>query len=213
MPRVTEQHTAERRAQILAAARSCFVAKGLHAASMRDICTASGLSAGAVYHYFESKEAIALALAEELLGQQVEALGVLEQEADPIAALTSLTDAMLSNVAEFHRAGQTFGLRVQFLAEATHSEAYRRFVSEALETVMAGLAVALRRAQAAGRVSAAVDAKALAAALVALFQGLIVQLSVGVQTDVDQYADAVRALLSGLEIVLNNSEREEIQCH
>jgi AcrR family transcriptional regulator len=212
MPRVTEQHTIERRAQILAGARSCFVEKGLHEASIRDICRACGLSAGAVYHYFDSKEAIALALAEELLGQQVEALGALENEADPFEALTSLTDAMLSNIAELHRAGQTFGLRVQFLAEATHSADYGRFVREGLERVMAGLALALRRAQAAGRLSADRDAAALAAALVALFQGLIVQLSVGVQTDVDLYADAVRALLSGLEIVVNQSERERTQC-
>ena len=199
MPRVTEQHTVQRRAQILGAARSCFVEKGLHEASMRDICSTSGLSAGAVYHYFESKDAIALALAEELLGQQVEALDALQDESDPVRALSSLMDQMLSNLAELDRAGQPLGLRLQFLAEATHAAQYRGFVREGMERILAGLASALRRAQVAGRLSADGDPDALAATLVALYQGLLLQLSVGVPTDVDRYAGAVRALMAALE--------------
>lgn len=104
-------------------------------------------ASGAVYHYFESKDAIALALAEELLGQQVDALGALQDEADPVRALTLLMDEMLSNLAELHRAGQPLGLRVQFLAEATHSAQYSGFVRDGLERIMAGLASVLRRAR------------------------------------------------------------------
>ena len=58
MPKVTEAHLEARRSQILDAAWTCFARKGYHQATMQDICQESGLSPGAIYRYFESKEAI-----------------------------------------------------------------------------------------------------------------------------------------------------------
>jgi AcrR family transcriptional regulator len=67
MPRVTPEHTAAQRKRILDAAAECFALNGFHATSMQDILTAAGLSAGAVYRYFPSKEAIIRALAQARL--------------------------------------------------------------------------------------------------------------------------------------------------
>ncbi|MEV6099576.1 TetR/AcrR family transcriptional regulator [Nocardia sp. NPDC051981] len=58
MPRVSEEHLERRRQQILDAAQSCFARKGLHATTMQDVFAESGLSAGAVYRYFKSKDDI-----------------------------------------------------------------------------------------------------------------------------------------------------------
>jgi AcrR family transcriptional regulator len=58
VPKVPEQHLADRREQILQAALVCFASKGFHRTTMQDICTEAGLSAGAVYHYFAGKEEI-----------------------------------------------------------------------------------------------------------------------------------------------------------
>jgi AcrR family transcriptional regulator len=64
MPKVTEAHLEARRSQILDAAWTCFALKGYHQATMQDICQESGLSPGAIYRYFESKEAILKAINE-----------------------------------------------------------------------------------------------------------------------------------------------------
>ncbi len=58
MPKVTEEYLDTRRQQIMAAAYRCFAKKGFHQATMRDIYAEAGLSAGAIYHYFRSKEEI-----------------------------------------------------------------------------------------------------------------------------------------------------------
>ena len=58
MPKVTEAYSAARRQQIIDAAYRCFARKGFHQATMRDIYAEANLSAGAVYHYFDSKAAI-----------------------------------------------------------------------------------------------------------------------------------------------------------
>ncbi|SMC00072.1 transcriptional regulator, TetR family [Thermanaeromonas toyohensis ToBE] len=48
--------------KIFAAARRLFVEKGYHNTSIPDIVTEAGVSIGALYHYFESKEALAKAI-------------------------------------------------------------------------------------------------------------------------------------------------------
>ncbi|BDT95029.1 hypothetical protein IFM12275_50050 [Nocardia sputorum] len=65
MPRVSEAHLERRRQQILDAARRCFARKGFYETSMQDVFAESGLSAGAVYRYFKSKDELVTALATE----------------------------------------------------------------------------------------------------------------------------------------------------
>jgi AcrR family transcriptional regulator len=54
-----------RRAEILAAASACFRTKGIRGASINDICGALGISPGHLYYYFDSKEAVIVALVEQ----------------------------------------------------------------------------------------------------------------------------------------------------
>lgn len=61
MPKISDEKRAARRAQILEAAWGCFQKEGLHATTMDDIIRASGLSAGAVYSYFPSKDQLIMA--------------------------------------------------------------------------------------------------------------------------------------------------------
>lgn len=67
MPKVSEQHREKRRDQILDAALRCFAARGFQRTSMADIITESGLSAGAIYGHFESKQQIMLSVARRVL--------------------------------------------------------------------------------------------------------------------------------------------------
>ena len=68
MARVSQEHLEARRRQILDGAARVFARDGFHGASMQDVLRESGLSAGAVYRYFPSKEAMITALATEVLG-------------------------------------------------------------------------------------------------------------------------------------------------
>jgi AcrR family transcriptional regulator len=57
-----EAHGEAQRERILCAARKCFIENGFHAASMASIAETAGISAGLVYRYFESKNAIILTI-------------------------------------------------------------------------------------------------------------------------------------------------------
>jgi AcrR family transcriptional regulator len=61
---------ASRRAHVLAAAREAFVELGLERASLREIARRAGYTPGALYSYFDSKEAVYAAL----LGESLERL-------------------------------------------------------------------------------------------------------------------------------------------
>ena len=62
--RISTQRQSDRRAEILAAAQRCFVRSGFHQTSMQEICAEAGMSAGNLYRYFPSKEAIIAGIAE-----------------------------------------------------------------------------------------------------------------------------------------------------
>jgi TetR/AcrR family transcriptional regulator, transcriptional repressor for nem operon len=74
----------QRRAELLAAGRALFLAKGIAATSLDDITQRAGVSKGLFYLYFASKEDLVLALQEQFSG---------EVAARMAAAATALTHA------------------------------------------------------------------------------------------------------------------------
>lgn len=65
MPKLKPQEMERRRGRIVAAARTCFTRSGFSDCSMDDICAEAGLSKGAVYNHFASKEELIYAVADE----------------------------------------------------------------------------------------------------------------------------------------------------
>lgn len=57
----------EKRREILKAVARCFRRHGLNGASISDICAEAKISPGHLYHYFDDKDAIITAMAEERL--------------------------------------------------------------------------------------------------------------------------------------------------
>ena len=62
MPKVTEEHKQARREQILAGAQRAFARLGYEGATVARLEAETGLSRGAIFNYFENKEALFVAL-------------------------------------------------------------------------------------------------------------------------------------------------------
>lgn len=56
MPRISHEKIEDRRNQIREAAARCFSRKGIQATTMREIFAEAGMSAGAVYNYYRTKD-------------------------------------------------------------------------------------------------------------------------------------------------------------
>lgn len=63
----SEARVQAQRARILAAAKTCFVQHGFHAASMANIAETAQMSPGLIYRYFAGKSEIILAIIEQQL--------------------------------------------------------------------------------------------------------------------------------------------------
>jgi AcrR family transcriptional regulator len=76
----------ERRAAIVQAALQCFVDKGFHGTSMRDIAQVASVSLGNLYNHFASKEALIAEVATQEQAELLPLLQALEQDAHPSQA-------------------------------------------------------------------------------------------------------------------------------
>ena len=78
-----------RRSMVLTAARSAFLELGLEGASLREIAKRAGYTPGAIYSYFDSKEAVYCAL----LGESLERLSQHVDATAPQASIAAGTAA------------------------------------------------------------------------------------------------------------------------
>ncbi|GIH06609.1 putative transcriptional regulator, TetR family protein [Rhizocola hellebori] len=194
MPRVSDEHLANRRRQILDAARTCFLRNGFHATSMQDVIAEAGLSVGAVYRYFKSKNEIVTAIAEEVVG------GVDEALADLVASDLSVT-ATLGRALSFVDA-QTgpdgvFRLAIQVWAEAMRDPALAKFVSGAYGRIRGHFVELARHAQARGELSASADAEAMGAVLFGMMPAYALQRVLTGTPDRESFLRGVTAILKG----------------
>ena len=67
-PKVSEEYKEEKKKEIIQAAATVFGENGFYSTTMDDLVKASGMSKGAIYHYFKSKEEVY----DHMLQQQVE---------------------------------------------------------------------------------------------------------------------------------------------
>jgi TetR/AcrR family transcriptional regulator, transcriptional repressor of aconitase len=128
MPRVSQQYRDARREQITSAALRCFAERGFQQTSMADIIAESGLSAGAIYGHFESKQAIVLEVARLVVGDRIEELhemgdaGVMPSPGDALATIVRAATS------DFH-GGRVL---VQLWSEAATSPEVRGLVVDAI---------------------------------------------------------------------------------
>jgi AcrR family transcriptional regulator len=93
MPKVSPEYLANRRAQLIETARGLFSRKGLSDTSMSDLVAASGMSIGAIYRYFTSKDELVAAVVEGRDGTVEGDLPDAETPGEILARLLSFVSA------------------------------------------------------------------------------------------------------------------------
>jgi TetR/AcrR family transcriptional regulator, repressor for uid operon len=153
----------EKRAEILAAAESCFARGGFHGATIAEICDEARISPGHLYHYFTSKEAIIGTIARAGLDYAQARFAELAEDQDPILALVR----ELERLKGLNRSAKS-GVLLEVLAEAARNPEIGRILQDTSEAMRRLLAAFLRRGQAHGQIDPDLDADMAAALLISL---------------------------------------------
>ena len=157
-----------RRQEILTAAADCFARRGVHRSTMQEICEASGVSAGALYRYFPSKDAIVVALVEAERAENRALIDHLDASRDVVSGLRGVAAELVRALTD-ERYGR---LSLEIGAEAARNPAAAEAIASSDAELAAALRAALERGQARGAVDAALDIEATAFLLMSLFDGM-----------------------------------------
>ena len=177
MPRrTTKQRTRApevTRQKLLSAAFEEIYRSGFQAASLDRILAKAGVTKGALYHHFIDKAALGYAVVDEVVkGLLLERwLGLLDQHTgDP---LTALQGVLRARAASLTADEIELGCPLNNLAQEMSplDERFRRLVDATFDDWRKGFAQALERGQADGTVRQDVDARKVAAFLVAAAEG------------------------------------------
>src|SRR5215469_5986081 len=161
----------ERRTQILEAAMAVFARQGFDKARMDDIAQEVGLSKGALYLYYKSKDAIISAILQFFFSQAMKKLqGFLESEEQP-----SVSEQLLRlnqyYIAEMKWMVSLLPLSFEFYAVAARQKTVRQFFKRYFKDYREVLAALVQRGIDRGEFRP-VLAESVAIAITALYEGL-----------------------------------------
>jgi AcrR family transcriptional regulator len=112
VPKVSQEHRDSRRAQILDGARRAFARYGYEGATVARLEEETGLSRGAIFHYFDDKRELLVTLGDEVNRRYVEAVTAggfaeaireLAREDPELLAVLIETEARLNHDEDFTR--------------------------------------------------------------------------------------------------------------
>jgi TetR/AcrR family transcriptional regulator, repressor for uid operon len=190
MRRVDPVKHEEKKQQILAAARRCFVRNGFRGASIADICAEAGISPGHLYHYFPSKEAIVGAMGTAALNTGAAQFGELMEGSHALAALASVIEH-----AKNRNLRDDFLLILEILTEAGRNPKLAKVLQEQSRNVRRTLAEFLRKSQGDGLIDPGLDPEITAAILFGILDGARMMTIRDPKTDMTKILDHIKILV------------------
>jgi AcrR family transcriptional regulator len=200
MPKTTDEHVAARRRQILSAALVCFARDGFHRTTMQDIFKEADLSPGAVYSYFEGKDALVRAIIAETMGFVTETATLLTEPLPdgrlrrPGEALAELIERNRS--VELGTLEQRARIFPHLIGEQQRDPELNVAARAGLSHLREGFATLARAAQERGELHPAIEPDQFGRLAMSLLQGALIQISVyGDDLDLDAYVRTAVAML------------------
>ena len=167
MPKLKPATQAARREHILDAAQQCFVRSGFHRTTIQDICTEASVSLGALYVYFDSKEALIQGICERDRAEFSEDFSALSSAPDFLSAVMLMGEKLLIQDPRAKRL-----MCVEIGVEATRNPRVAEVFERVDSFILSSFSDLFARLQSEGRIAPDVDTSALANAFVVIGDGL-----------------------------------------
>ncbi|MGA7135469.1 MAG: TetR/AcrR family transcriptional regulator [Mycobacterium sp.] len=198
MPPVSQRYRDARRRQIIAAARRCFARAGFHGTSMSAVFAESGLSAGAVYGYFASKDDLVGAIIEEVVSEMEAALDVVTGSDTP-PPLHEVLGRVLDVLDGSRDGGELARLAVQVWAEASRNPELAARLSGYYDQMRDRFTTLVQRHQRDNNLAVGFDARHLAQVLTALGPAFLSQRALFDDVTADTFTRGLCGLISAAQ--------------
>jgi AcrR family transcriptional regulator len=175
MPRVSQDHLAARREEILTGARACFARHGYEGATVRRLEDEIGLSRGAIFHHFRDKESLFLAVAED---DAAEMAAVVSKD----GLVQVMRELLANDPGSLDRAGW-LGTQLEVSRRVRTEPDFARRWAARSEAVTAATRERLTRQRELGVLRDDVDVEVILRFLELALDGLVLRLAMGMAAD------------------------------
>jgi AcrR family transcriptional regulator len=199
VPRVSAAHEQAVRDRIVLAATRVFGTKGYHNATIADVVHECGLSVGALYTYFSSKEELFRQSCDLISAQGLDELALrLTPAATTAERLTIAIRLYIETIDQYADAPGQVSL-VQAWAEADREPGVRDMLARRRERLVGAAQMLLHQGVNAGELPAWMDVDAVSRGFLALLDGLMLQrIEAGTAyrpADLERRAEAILELM------------------
>ena len=191
-----EKRQEDQRRRIMDAAIRAFARGGFHATGMQTVCAEAGMSPGALYRYFPSKEAIIEAIVERDRAD-------IPQQLAPLLDAENVVDALIASAHQFlvgNLRPESLPLFPELYAEAIRNSAVREIMTRCDDEVGDIIVRVVERGMALGQIDPTLDAREAVRFLMAATDGVLMRLLMEPAAEIEglmpMYERSVRRFLA-----------------
>ncbi len=193
MPKLKPDTQKARREHILDAAERCFAREGFQGTTMKDICRDAGVSLGALYVYFASKEDLIAGITERDRSKLTAQLTEVAAAPDLLAALARLGEHYTVEEPRYKQQ-----LVIEIGSASVRSGPVGEIFRACDAAVLAQFEGLFARAEAEGKIAPKLNAKLLAQTIAVLGDGLFWRRAVDPNFDASAMVPIITALIGSL---------------
>lgn len=180
--------------RILEGARACFLKSGFQGASMGDICSAAGMSPGALYRYFPSKESLIEAIC--ALNRDNDAV-ILAGIANAPSIVDGMTEGFMAHAKQINETGMA-PLFAEIFAESQRNPTLKQAMERSMADVYNVISSAIDAAIARKEIDPILPLHQLMPITMAMCDGLVTSDLPKNGIPIEAMEPAVRALIVGV---------------
>jgi AcrR family transcriptional regulator len=193
MPKLKPDTHRARREHILDAAERCFARSGFHRTTMQDICKEAAISPGALYVYFDSKEALIAGIVERDRAEFARRFASLAAAPDFLQALEALGRQYFVEEPAHRRL-----MCVEIGLESTRNARVGDIVRSVDQFVVGSFEQLFHRLKQEGRIAPELDVPTLAKVFAVIGDGMFWRLAIDPSFDAKTVLPAITHLVSSL---------------
>lgn len=130
------------KAKIVTAAIQLFSKKGYQQVSVSEIAKSANVAKGLIYNYFESKEKILQEITENIFGEMIEYMSVMEKESEPLKRMELL---VRSSIQLFKEKKDYYRLIMPLLLQPSFSEKLHKKMSSFIKVLIQDIELSLEK--------------------------------------------------------------------